>query len=89
MRRAVGLPERDGLLVRSVSDGSAAAAAGIERGDLIVAAARPPARTASTPSTRRSTRLAPGDELDLQVVRGTEERDVAVTFDREPQEAAT
>ncbi len=37
MRRAVGLPERDGLLVRAVEDDSPAAGAGIERGDLIVA----------------------------------------------------
>ena len=32
LRRAVGLPERDGLLVRSVEDDSPAAGAGIERG---------------------------------------------------------
>ena len=37
LRRAVGLPERDGLLVREVEAGSAAAAAGIVEGDLIVA----------------------------------------------------
>ena len=39
MQRAVGLPERDGLLVRGVEDESPAARAGIQRGDLIVAAA--------------------------------------------------
>ena len=39
LRRAVGLPERDGLLVRAVEDGSPGGEAGIERGDLIVAAA--------------------------------------------------
>ncbi|MDX6637919.1 MAG: hypothetical protein QOJ01_1430, partial [Solirubrobacterales bacterium] len=39
MRRAVGLSERDGLLVRGVEDDSPAGKAGIERGDLIVAAA--------------------------------------------------
>ena len=38
MRRSVGLPERDGVLVRGVEDGSPAAAAGIEAGDLIVEA---------------------------------------------------
>src|SRR5687768_9961074 len=38
MRAAVGLPERDGLLVRGVVDGSPAAAAGVERGDLLVRA---------------------------------------------------
>jgi serine protease Do len=36
LRRAVGLPERDGVLVREVEDGSSAASAGIQRGDLIV-----------------------------------------------------
>src|SRR6516225_4600757 len=39
LRRAVGLPERDGILVRAVERGSAADRAGLERGDLIVAAA--------------------------------------------------
>jgi S1-C subfamily serine protease len=38
LRRSVGLPERDGLLVRGVEDASPAAAAGIGQGDLIVAA---------------------------------------------------
>ena len=37
LRRAVGLPERDGLLVREVEEDSAASAAGIAVGDLIVA----------------------------------------------------
>src|SRR5918995_6397003 len=37
MRGAVGLPEREGLLVRAVEDGGPADVAGIERGDLIVA----------------------------------------------------
>ena len=36
MRAAVGLPERDGLLVRGVEADSPAATAGIERGDLLV-----------------------------------------------------
>ena len=38
MRRAVGLPERDGLLVRAVEDDSPAGRAGLEPGDLLVAA---------------------------------------------------
>src|SRR5919206_467054 len=42
LRAAVGLPERDGLLVHAVVGGSPAERAGLERGDLIVAAAGAP-----------------------------------------------
>ena len=49
LRRSVGLPERDGVLVRGVEDGSPAAAAGIEAGDLIVEAGGTPDRP--TPTT--------------------------------------
>lgn len=38
LRRSVGLPDRAGVLVRGVEDGSLADAAGIESGDLIVSA---------------------------------------------------
>ena len=41
MRSAVGLPERDGLLVRGVVDGSPAERAGLQRGDLLVRAGEP------------------------------------------------
>jgi S1-C subfamily serine protease len=37
LRRAVGLPERDGVLVRAVEQDSPAERAGVQRGDLIVA----------------------------------------------------
>src|ERR671915_528079 len=42
MRAAVGLPEREGLLVRGVEAGSPAEAAGLRQGDLLVAAAGRP-----------------------------------------------
>ena len=42
LRRAVGLPERDGVLVRAVEDGSPADRAGLEDGDLIVAVDKRP-----------------------------------------------
>jgi serine protease Do len=79
MRRAVGLPEREGLLVRGVEDDSPAAAAGIERGDLIARAGGRDvdsidalyAALDSLPASRR---------LPLIVVRGTEERELEVPF---------
>src|SRR3954470_16504081 len=42
LRSAVGLPERDGLLVRAGEQDGAAGRAGVEKGDLIVAAAAEP-----------------------------------------------
>jgi S1-C subfamily serine protease len=73
LRRAVGLPEREGLLVRWVEDGSPADRAGIEKGDLIVAAAGTPV----TDVDEIEPHLA-GDELTLTIVRGADERDVTV-----------
>ena len=80
MRVAVGLPERPGLLVRGVEDGSAAARAGVVAGDLIVGAGDREV-AGSTRCTRRSTRSAPAASCPLRVVRGTEERLVTVGFD--------
>ena len=79
LRRAVGLPERDGVLVRSVLDDSAARAAGIERGDLIVAAAGNEVDSLDALYEALDA-LETGKNLDLRIVRGTEERDVAVDF---------
>jgi serine protease Do len=77
LRRSVGLPERDGLLVRGVEDGSPAQAAGIEVGDLLVAAAGTPLGTADDLFAALE-----GAEttLRLTVVRGSEEREVDVAF---------
>jgi serine protease Do len=75
MRRSVGLPERDGLLVRGVEDGSLAADAGIEAGDLIVEAAGRPITDADDLFTTLSSAELP---FDLKVVRGADERTVRV-----------
>jgi serine protease Do len=75
LRRSVGLPEHDGLLVRGVEDGSDAATAGIQEGDLIVEVA--------------GKTIADGDELvealaaaptpfEVKIVRGLEERTVSI-----------
>ena len=79
LRRAVGLPERDGVLVRSVLEDSAAAAAGIERGDLLVAAGGREVDSLDALYAALDS-LGPGETLDLRIVRGTEERDVPVAF---------
>jgi S1-C subfamily serine protease len=79
LRRAVGLPERDGVLVRAVEDGSPAQRAGIERGDLIVAAGgRELARVDTLYEALDGARAA--GRLELTVVRGTEERTISVEF---------
>ncbi len=78
LRRAVGLPERAGLLVRAVEDGSPAAAAGIEAGDLLVGRRRHRARQRGRALRGCSTRSPDGGSLELTVVRGTEERTVTV-----------
>jgi serine protease Do len=80
LRRAVGLPERDGLLVRAVEDDSPAARAGVERGDLIVAAGDGEIDGVDALYTALDKVPAAGGELGLTIVRGTEERDVEVTF---------
>jgi serine protease Do len=78
MRRAVGLPERAGILVRGVEDGSPAARAGLERGDLLVAAGGQELDGVDALYAALDAVPPGGGELVLTVVRGTDERDVAV-----------
>ena len=75
MRRSVGLPERDGILVRGVEDGSLAAAAGIEAGDLIVEAGGKAITDADDLQAALASLEVP---FELKVVRGTDERTVQV-----------
>jgi len=87
LRRAVGLPERDGLLVRAVEDGGPAAAAGIEQGDLIVSAGGQEIASVEALYTALDAVPARGGDVEFVVLRGIEERTVTVTFGEE-QEAA-
>jgi serine protease Do len=80
LRRAVGLPERDGLLVRAVEDDGPAAAAGIERGDLIVTAGGAEVDGADALYAALDAVPAAGGDLELGIVRGTDERTITVTF---------
>ena len=86
LRRAVGLPETDGLLVRDVADDSPAARAGIAQGDLIAAAAGQPIRTPD--DLFEALRTAQGGTIELSVVRGTEERVIRVSFGDQGQQEA-
>lgn len=83
LRGAVGLPEREGVLVRAVEDGSPADRAGVERGDLIVAAAGRPVEDVDTLYGALD---GAGATLALSVVRGTEESELTVAFDGETAE---
>jgi S1-C subfamily serine protease len=78
MRRAVGLPERAGLLVRGVEEGGPAGRAGVQVGDLLVAAGGNDVHTLDdlTSALDRVT----GDSIDIGLVRGVEDLVVHVSF---------
>jgi serine protease Do len=78
LRRAVGLEERDGLLVRDVEEDSPAARAGIAEGDLIVAAAGKPVTSADDLFDALGSVAADAD-LPVTLLRGTEERTVTIS----------
>jgi serine protease Do len=80
MRRAVGLPEREGLLVRAVEEDGPADEAGIERGDLIVAAGAREIDGVEALYAALDELPTAGGDLELTVVRGTEERIVTASF---------
>jgi serine protease Do len=86
LRRSVGLPERGGLLVRGVADGSPAAAAGIGEGDLLVRAGERDLVTADDLFAELAG-IRPGSSLALTLVRGTEELTVTVTWPTESGDA--
>jgi serine protease Do len=87
LRRAVGLPEADGLLIRGVADDSPAARAGLARGDLIVGASGQPVRTVDDLFGALRAAAADGS-IELTVLRGTEERTVHVVLGGNGQPAA-
>lgn len=76
LRRSVGLPERDGILVRGVEDGSAAAVAGVQAGDLIESAGGRDIRDADDLQDALAALEPP---FDLGIVRGAEELKLTVT----------
>lgn len=79
LRAAVGLPEREGLLVRGVEAGGPAAAAGVTRGDLLVSAGAVPLLEVDD-LARALDGVADTGSLTLGAVRGVEELALTVTF---------
>jgi DNA-binding MarR family transcriptional regulator len=77
MRRAVGLPDRHGVLVLRVKRGSAAAEAGLTRGDLVVGVAGDEVHTIG--DLHRAVTHA-GATITLSVVRGVEERTIEIAL---------
>jgi serine protease Do len=78
LRRAVGLPERNGVLVRAVDPDGPGARAGVGEGDLVVEAGG-----RSIESVDDLHEVLDGwrdDALELRLVRGTEEITVTVDF---------
>jgi S1-C subfamily serine protease len=76
MRRAVGLSDADGLLIRLVEDDSPASRAGLETGDLIVQAAGRP--VGHTDDLFRALDAAADGAIQLVILRGADERTVDV-----------
>ena len=75
LRRSVGLPEREGVLVRGVEEGSPAAAAGIQGGDLIVEIG---GKAVTEPDALVEALAAVEFPVAVKVVRGNDERTVQV-----------
>ena len=82
LRASVGLPPRDGVLVRQVVAGGAADRAGVRTGDLITAADGEPVTDVDA-LHRVLDRHAAGTSVALHLVRGNDELDVEVGLDPE------
>lgn len=79
MRRAVGLPDATGVLVRGVAENGPAANAGITEGDMIVKVGD---RDISDVDDLHDAlgALASGDPFPVTILRGTDELEVGVTI---------
>jgi serine protease Do len=86
LRRAVGLPDAEGLLIREVMEASPAERAGLAQGDLIVAAGGRPVRTID--DLFGALQAARGGTIELSVIRGTDERSIQVILGENGQPEA-
>jgi S1-C subfamily serine protease len=78
LRQAVGLPERDGVLVRGVDESGPAGRAGVVVGDLIVQLGG--TTIATVDDLQSALDAVSTDTVELGLVRGVEEMTVTVTF---------
>ena len=78
LRRAVGLPDTEGLFIQQVTEDSPAARAGLSSGDLIMAAAGQP--VGGTDDPFGALQGAQSGTLELRAVRGSDERTVQVVL---------
>ncbi len=84
LRAAVGLPERNGVLVQHIDPDGPAAQAGILKGDLLTKALRAELSRASNLHRVLAT-AKPGDSIRLELLRGVEERTVEAILASEPE----
>ncbi len=77
IRRAAGLSEAVGLLVRGVADDSPASRAGLRQGDVITAADGAPTETLDQLAAALAT---PAETVILTIVRGVETMEISVSF---------
>jgi serine protease Do len=77
LRRSVGLPERDGLLVHAVEEGGPADRAGLRQGDLVVGVAGTEVSTVDGLAAALES-ADPESSVEVLVVRGTDELTLAV-----------
>ena len=86
MRRAVGLPDADGLLVRLVEDNSPASRAGLAQGDLIVLAAGQP--VSGVDDLFEALGTANDGAIQLIILRGADELAIDVQLGAAAGDAA-
>lgn len=86
LRAAVGLAERNGVLVQHLDQQGPAAQAGLLKGDLLTKANGAELSRASDLHRALAT-SHPGDQVQLELVRGAEEKQIKVTLGTAPEPA--
>ena len=79
LRRAVGLPDRDGVLVRVVETGSPGDRAGLQAGDLLTRVGETDVASVDDVAAALD-RVAADATVQIHLLRGTDELDIEVDF---------